>query len=91
MSAEIRSCEDALRFLALYLDRELEGSLEKELEHHLSTCLSCYSRAEFERRLKGQLATLHEEPVSPGLTERVRRLMRELTIAGDATPPARLP
>lgn len=76
MSAEIRSCEDALRFLALYLDRELDGSLETEIEHHLSTCLSCYSRAEFERRLKAQVATLREEPVSAVLAERVRLLLK---------------
>lgn len=48
-------CEEALRRLADYLDRELAPEEAEDVERHLETCRSCYSRAEFERRLKDRL------------------------------------
>ncbi|MBW3553137.1 MAG: zf-HC2 domain-containing protein [Gemmatimonadetes bacterium] len=79
---EIRSCEDALRLLAAYIDRELPGPTDAKVEHHLETCRSCYSRAEFEKRLKASLAELGSEPVRPALAERVNTLIRTFSVAG---------
>ncbi len=79
---EIRSCEEALRLLAAYLDRELEPSGSRQLERHLEICRSCYSRAEFERRLKDRIAELGREPVHAGLADRVHALVRTFTTAG---------
>ena len=79
---EIRSCEDALRLLAAYLDRELPAPTDARVEQHLETCRSCYSRAEFEKRLKASLAELGKEPVQPALAERVHTLIRTFTVAG---------
>lgn len=81
MSREIRSCEDALRVLAAHLDGELGPQTHDEVERHLATCRSCYSRAEFERRLKSQVAELGRQPVRPELSERVQKLMRNFTAA----------
>ena len=67
-------CEDALRLLAMYLDRELETGEHAAVEHHLATCRSCFSRAEFERRLKSELAALRDTDVPATLAERIRRL-----------------
>ena len=78
---EITSCEDALRFLAVHLDGELDDPTGRGVERHLETCRSCYSRAEFERKLKRSLAALREEPVPPELTTRVQSLIRTFTIA----------
>lgn len=76
---EIRSCEDALRLLAAHLDRELDASTEAELERHLDRCRSCYSRAEFEKRLKERVADLGREPVRPELAGRIDRLIHSFS------------
>lgn len=48
-------CEEALRRLAMYQDGELAAAESAEVERHLATCRSCFSRAEFERRLKERI------------------------------------
>jgi anti-sigma factor (TIGR02949 family) len=68
-------CEDALRLLAQYLDRELSDGEHAEVERHLTTCRSCFSRAEFERRLKGELAALSATDVPTALQDRIRALL----------------
>lgn len=69
------TCEDALRLLAAYLDGELGAAHRHELDDHLARCRSCFSRAEFERRLKTQLSALREQPVKPSFEERIRELI----------------
>lgn len=76
---EIRSCEDAIRLLAAHLDRELDASTEAEMQRHLDTCRSCYSRAEFEKRLRDRLADLGQEPVRPELAGRIESLIDTFT------------
>lgn len=82
MTRAIESCEDALRLLAAHLDGELDGPSDRELERHLDTCRSCYSRAEFERRLKDRVATVGHEAVRPELAERVHTMIRKFTVSG---------
>lgn len=77
---EIERCEDALRLLAAHLDGELEAATRAELERHLSTCKSCYSRAEFEKRLKSQVASVGHTEADPELTARVRTLIDQFTV-----------
>lgn len=80
--SEIQSCEDALRLLAAHIDRELDAPTSDQVARHLETCRSCYSRAEFEKRLKQDLAALGREPVRPELADRVQKLIRTFTAAG---------
>jgi predicted anti-sigma-YlaC factor YlaD len=68
------NCEQALRLLAEHLDGELAAEHAVEVEGHLARCRSCYSRAEFERRLKGEFATLGRVPLRPELEARVQRI-----------------
>jgi predicted anti-sigma-YlaC factor YlaD len=68
-------CERALRLLAAYLDRELPGLDEEGVRQHLQRCHSCYSRAEFERKLKGRLAELRHATVEPELENKIRALL----------------
>ncbi len=75
MNEPTTNCEEALRLLASYIDGELRGGERLDLERHLQTCRSCYSRAEFERRLKAQLAELRRRPVTSAFEERIRRLI----------------
>jgi anti-sigma factor (TIGR02949 family) len=77
---EITSCAEALRLLAEHLDGELDGHLHGEMERHLATCRSCFSRSEFEARLKASIAELGRESVPAELSERVRTLIREFTV-----------
>lgn len=72
-------CEEAVRQLAAYLDRELDGSTIEEMERHLETCQSCYSRAEFERRLKERIREeLMVDAVPNAFEDRMRLLVRSL-------------
>lgn len=75
------TCEEALSFLAAYLDGELESAADSDVESHLARCRSCYSRAEFERRLKGRVAALGRSAVRTEFAERIQQLM-------NAFPPA---
>ena len=73
--ARMMSCDDALRLLAVYLDGELGDTSRHDVHAHLARCRSCFSRAEFERRLKGQLAAVGKRPVEPRLEDRIRELI----------------
>lgn len=72
-------CEEALRRLLAYLDHELEAREQLEVDHHLEQCRSCYSRAEFERRLKGHLTELGQAAVPPAVEARIRSLIGQFT------------
>ncbi|HWQ39845.1 MAG TPA: zf-HC2 domain-containing protein [Burkholderiales bacterium] len=78
MSPEARSisCEEALKRLYEHLDRALDATEAAEIEHHLETCRACFSRAEFEKRLKERLAAIGREQAPEALQRRVRELLR---------------
>lgn len=68
-------CEEALRRLFEYLDRELDSARQAEMERHLHTCRACYSRAEFERRLKARLAETGQVKPTEAFERRIRKLL----------------
>ena len=72
---ETINCEEALRLLAEYLDGELHGGAHVGVEQHLKTCRSCFSRAEFERRLKAELSRLGADDVKPAFEQQIRHLI----------------
>lgn len=78
-------CATALRLLADHLDGELHGQAGDDLERHLHTCRSCFSRAEFERRLKQELTRLGRGDVRPAFERRIRQLVATFTAAGRDT------
>jgi anti-sigma factor (TIGR02949 family) len=49
------SCEEVLKHLIVYLDREIDAHVAAEIEWHLKECRGCFSRAEFEGKLKSYL------------------------------------
>lgn len=73
------TCEEALRQLAAFLDDELHVVARGSIERHLEACRSCFSRAEFERRLKGELGRVSRDEVTPDFEARVRRLLETFT------------
>jgi anti-sigma factor (TIGR02949 family) len=68
-------CEEALRRLLDFLDSELHGASLQELEDHLARCRGCFSRFEFEKRLKAHIAELGSEPVPAELHHRIRNVL----------------
>jgi anti-sigma factor (TIGR02949 family) len=68
-------CEEALQRLLDFLDAELHGESLQELEQHLARCRSCFSRFEFEKRLKAHIAELGSEPVPAELHHRIRKVL----------------
>ena len=73
------TCEEALRLLAGFLDGELAAGPHTAVEQHLEICRGCYSRAEFERRLKAEIGRVRREEVSSSFQSRVRGIFDSFT------------
>lgn len=71
------SCEEALKHVFEYLDHVLEETEHCDIEDHLSKCRSCYSRVEFERRLKEHLHDIGKEKVPASLEDKVHDIIRQ--------------
>lgn len=72
---QVINCDEALRLLAAFLDHELHVEERGSVERHLATCRSCFSRAEFERRLKSEVGRTGREDIPAAFDQRVRRLL----------------
>lgn len=75
MSTRDLSCEEVISRLFDYLDRELDDRQAADIEHHLARCRDCFTRAEFEKRLRARLAASAPQPAPPRLKRRIRRLL----------------
>jgi anti-sigma factor (TIGR02949 family) len=71
-------CEEALKRLMEFVDGELSVADHESVEQHLRMCRSCFSRMEFERRLKERMSTISSNYVSVESRDRVRELIRRL-------------
>ena len=69
-------CEQALKAIFDYIDRALEEADHAAMHRHLENCRSCFSRMEFERRLKEKLRGLREEKATERVSERVKGLLK---------------
>jgi len=68
------NCEQAVRQLFAYLDRNLGGEPLDALEAHLRQCLDCCERFEFSRQVDSFVkARLDNGIVPPGVEERLRK------------------
>lgn len=76
MSNDIPSieCEEAIRKLLEYLDNELQQHDHQVMEKHLHTCRSCYSRMEFEKKLKFKIKENKLEKASDSLRSRIGKI-----------------
>jgi anti-sigma factor (TIGR02949 family) len=68
-------CEDVLRELLAYLDREIDAQTAALIDRHLEACRGCFSRAVFERKLKAHLRAAGEKPAPRRLRARVKDIM----------------
>lgn len=71
-------CEEALSRLFAYLDQRLGASRRREIEHHLEICRTCFSKAEFEKRLKAHFRTVGRNPLRASFEHRMKTLLNRL-------------
>ena len=76
MTKEQINCEQALKQILEYIDHELGEHEREAMQEHLHTCKSCFSRMEFERRLKEKVGALCDEEVPSQLGERIKGLLK---------------
>jgi anti-sigma factor (TIGR02949 family) len=76
MTKQQIDCELALRQILEYVDHELGEHDHSLMEQHLRTCKSCFSRMEFEQRLKRKVGELRDDEVPSPLGERIKGLLK---------------
>lgn len=69
-------CEQALKQVFEYIDQELGAADHEAMHRHLETCKSCFSRIDFERRLKEKVGALRDEKATPQTSERITQLLK---------------
>lgn len=69
-------CEQALKQIFEFIDHELHDADHQVMHRHLEKCKSCFSRVEFERRLKEKLRALRDEKATEKVSERVKGLLK---------------
>ncbi|HSH42646.1 MAG TPA: zf-HC2 domain-containing protein [Arenicellales bacterium] len=75
MNAENMTCEEVIERLFEFLDRELDGDLSERIDQHLARCRDCFTRAEFEKRLRARINQAAQVEAPERLRRRVRRVM----------------
>jgi anti-sigma factor (TIGR02949 family) len=70
-------CEDVLKHLVAYLDREIDADVAADIERHLEECRGCFSRAEFERRLKAQVRATGAAAAPARLRARIKEVVEK--------------
>jgi len=69
-------CEQVLKRIFEFLDRELADEDRNAVERHLHTCRSCFSRMEFERELKDRVQALSRADVPSRALDRIKALIQ---------------
>lgn len=75
MSKSKMTCVEVLEHLVAYLDRETDAQTLTEIEWHLEECRGCFSRAEFERKLKAYLRESSSSMAPERLRTRIKGLI----------------
>jgi len=75
MSERHLDCEQVIRHLLEYLDRELDDQTMAEMGRHLDECRGCFGRAEFERKLKESLQAAGSKRASSRLRSRIKAII----------------
>lgn len=72
MSERELDCEEVIEQLFGYLDRRLDAARSADIHHHLERCRECFSRAEFELKLRARI-------VEAGTVKAPERLQRRIS------------
>lgn len=79
MNDDIRiiECEEAIRKMLEYLDEELHTDDNAAIHNHLESCRECYSRMEFEQRLKGMVNESSSKTAPVSLSSRIKKIIKD--------------
>jgi anti-sigma factor (TIGR02949 family) len=75
MTKRDMKCEEVLRHLIAYLDREMDEETAAHIERHLEECRGCFSRAAFEKKLKGEVRATASRKSPERLRARIKNLL----------------
>ncbi len=75
MSRNHITCEEVVEQLFAFLDNELDGQRSAEFDRHLARCRDCFSRAEFERRLRSRVSEAGMVRAPERLHHRIKGLL----------------
>ena len=70
------TCEEVLTLLYDYLDSEIDGPTESDIDTHLHSCRECFSRMEFERLLKRKIVAGAEVETPPRVHKRMQTIIK---------------
>lgn len=77
--AKAIDCLEAFDHLYAYLNNEITDQADlANIEHHLSHCKNCYSRAEMERKLNQRMKHAGENRIPASLQDRLNKLINDL-------------
>ncbi|MDP2707675.1 MAG: zf-HC2 domain-containing protein [Burkholderiales bacterium] len=68
------NCDEAIRLLFEFLDNELEQHDHAAVEAHLHDCRACFSRMEFDKRLRGMVKSPEKANVPETLRQRIKKI-----------------
>jgi len=68
-------CEEVIAHLLSYLDGEIDDVKRAQIDRHLEECRGCFSRAEFEKALRGRVQQAADTQPSASLQERIKALI----------------
>ena len=73
------TCLEAFDYLYAYLNDEIKNPVElKNIQHHLSHCKSCFSRAQIERELNDRLKQAGKNELPKSLENRLHKIFDDL-------------
>lgn len=75
MSGRDLSCEEVIEHIFEFLDDELEPDWRADIERHIQTCRDCYTRAEFERKLREKVREAAQAKAPDRLHRRIEGLL----------------
>lgn len=77
MNVQSMTCEEVIEQLFDHLDRELDNEVSERMDRHLERCRDCFTRAEFEKRLREKVNEAVEVEAPDSLRRRIRRVLDE--------------
>ena len=75
MSDNHITCEEVIEHLLAFLDRELDSETSERIDAHLQRCRDCFTRAEFEKRLRARVHEAAETEAPETLHRRLREVI----------------
>jgi mycothiol system anti-sigma-R factor len=72
------TCTEVMARLYAYLDSEVDELTELNIDEHLDECRECFSRAEFEKRLRARVAQSGQSATTPpDVQHRLKELIQK--------------